>query len=216
MQNQDGLSSPQRLELAETLWNSKLLQCKETRLRIEDNVQSLRNRIQFLQHEENKLLGKISLTKVRAEEVVDIKNLAKAHNATLSWAKQMEVEHVATRKVEVANVRGDHVQGLKDAQHSSFMCQIGKAEDVKGQMSVLNDQMVVERRSNFQKLVGMYQSQKQSELEWLGRREEILRETVDSAKIRYEGEIKGEERKAHDLNEEIPRLEALEKEMINR
>ena len=64
MQKTGELSSPIRKDETESVWNSKLLQSKETRQRIEDNVLSLKNRIKFLQHEEEKLTQKIDATKV--------------------------------------------------------------------------------------------------------------------------------------------------------
>lgn len=83
-------------------------------------------------------------------------------------------------------------------------------------MGVLFDFMKNERKVNFDRLVGMYRNQKQSETDWYQRRDEMLAETVENAKKRYEAEIREEERRTHELNTEIPKLEQLEKEMINR
>ena len=74
MHNAGELSSPPRKDETESVWNSKLLQSKETRQRIEDNVLSLKNRIKFLQHEEDKLNAKIDATKV---SLFSIKNFSR-------------------------------------------------------------------------------------------------------------------------------------------
>ena len=71
-------------------FQSRLLDTRSNRKKVEADVQALANRVALLENEEKKLLGKIEDTKRKALEVMHIKKNAKVHQEILSEKAQRE------------------------------------------------------------------------------------------------------------------------------
>jgi len=78
-------------------------------------VNALRNRINFLELEETKLLSKIEETKSKAFDVIRIKRDARVHSELVQNAKVHEVQSIEHRKEDVSTMKNDLTEGLHQA-----------------------------------------------------------------------------------------------------
>jgi len=206
----------QKLDAEETEWNSRLLQSKANRVRIEENVNALRNRISFLENEEMKLISNIEATKTRALEVIKIKRDARVHNEAVKTHQEENVMHVEIRKEEVSDMRTDLSEGLHQALQQNKDLQLSKADEVKASLNILKDYYretkKTEHRSNMEKV----SVQRTFEQELDDKKSRILRDTMAAARSRYESQISDEESRATAYANAINRLEKKEQDMLQR
>ena len=148
-------------------FESRLLKTKEERQRVEDNVLSLRNRIQFLKNEEDKLLTKIEATIDKAGFVAKVKNDAKDHSGLLSWASTTKQTLLSQKKVEVKEMRQGLEHGLHTAYHNRDTDHRNEADNVRDQLERLNEDYAERRRAAFANLVHKCTTQKESEKEFI-------------------------------------------------
>ena len=148
-------------------FESRLLKTKEERQRVEDNVLSLRNRIQFLKNEEDKLLTKIEATIDKAGFVAKVKNDAKDHSGLLSWACTTKQTLLSQKKVDVKEMKQANEDGLHEAYHNRDSDQRMAADNVRDHLGRLNEDYAERRRAAFANLVHKCTTQKEAEREFI-------------------------------------------------
>ena len=148
-------------------FESRLLKTKEERQRVEDNVLSLRNRIQFLKNEEDKLLTKIDATIDKAGFVAKVKNDAKDHSCLLSWASTTKQTLLSQKRVDVQEMKQGLQDGLHGAYHNLESTNRMDADNVRDQLERLNEDYAERRRTAFAELVHKCTSQKEAEREFI-------------------------------------------------
>lgn len=162
------------LQAEEGTQNSRLLKSKAYRQKIEDNVIALRNRISFLENEENKLLGKIEKTKCQALEVIRIKRSAKLHNQMVDNAKFAEKEYICSKKEEVHEMKEDLDTCLHEAYNHCKEANLSKADQVKASLNSLKGQYIEQKKCETRELIERCNAQKQFEKDLIDKKDRIL------------------------------------------
>ena len=154
-------------------WNSRLLKSKAHRMKIEDNVVALQNRITFLENEEVKLLVKIENTKHVALEVINTKRYSRNHNDMVENAKTQAKEYLFTKKEEVHDMRTDLNNGMRGAYKANQSENLSKADEVKNCLNTLKNQYTEHKRAEQRDLIEKCNAQKQFEKDLEAKKERI-------------------------------------------
>lgn len=203
-------------EMTDHEFASKLQKTKEERQRVEDNVNSLRARIKFLQNEEDKLLVKIDATIIKADEVSKVKNYARFHSGLLNWAKDTNEKMLQDKKATTKEMKEDLENGMHKATRQVYIAHKREADGVRDKLEKLNDSFEARRRAQFHNLVEKAHTQKESERNWVNKKNEMLENTMNMSRIRYDSEVSSQQGQIESYNAMIPQLEIEEKRMIEK
>jgi hypothetical protein len=196
--------------------SNPMLEAKCNRKRAEVDLQLLANRIALLKAEEAKALQKISVTKERAEEIINIKKrneLSGTDRASLKMLREEQLRNARIR-AQSANAarkaRREETQRLVNETKSSEAAQ--KKIELERNLEVRRKQLMVEEVEKRQRVE---EQRKRHELVKLKSvKEKALKE--QKAQAIYSAKLTEELRRTEEADALIAQLEQEEKAMMDR
>jgi len=197
-------------------FQSRLLDTRSNRKKVEADVQALANRVALLENEEKKLLGKIEDTKRKALEVMHIKKNAKVHQEILTEKVQREQYEKHRNKEKAQQQRHELQERVEVTKKYHQEDKLSKAETVKRNLANLREEYaqrkMMEKAENIYNVNNIKNFEKELEMKKREKQEEI----AAAAKERYHRQIEKEEDQTQGYLNHINQLEAKEKELIER
>ncbi|KAL1525642.1 hypothetical protein AB1Y20_020495 [Prymnesium parvum] len=193
-----------------------MLNAKLTRLKVQQDVELLSNRVERLRAEERKAKQKVLETKLRGQEIVALQKRNEQLHAAKQLAKQMEEEQLKREMQQQQIKRLEQKKTLKvvyEAMHAA------KREDVKLERKI--------KEENLQ----MVRSLKQYEIERARQAREAIRKHQLAVSERFEKQrqahqeflaqdfinmIAAEDRRREEIENEIAAMEQEERKHIER
>lgn len=197
-------------------FNSRLLDCRSNRKKVELDVQALANRVALLENEEKKLLGKIDETKRKALEIMHIKKNAKVHQEILSEKMQREQFEKHKNKEKAQQQKNELKERVEVTKRYQQEKTLSKAESVKQNLANLRNEYaqrkIAEKAENIYNVNNIKNFEKELEM----RKREKQEEIAYRAKERYNKQIELEENQTTQYLDHIEKLENKEKSLIER
>lgn len=193
-----------------------MVAAKSNRKRAEVDLQLLSNRIALLRQEEQKAKAKISVTKERASQIIDIKKrneTSGSERAAIRMTREYQVKAARQRATQEREDRKQRLERSKELLRSSkeAMANEKKAHSERlAEMSKKNKvKLEIEKRQKAE------ESRRRAEVIKM-QREKEKKEKEDKIQKEYESRLVEETQRAREAEALIMQLEEEEKELIGR
>jgi DNA primase len=120
-------------------YESQKLKWKHSTKEVEENIQTMMNRVAYLQHEESRLVSQIESTKQKATEILRVRKKHRQHVERLVGVKLTRERRIQKNKAQAASMRENLWSNVERSKSLSATDRISLAEDTRSQMEGLYD-----------------------------------------------------------------------------
>ena len=193
-----------------------MIEAKSTRKRAEVDLQLLSNRIALLRQEEQKAKAKISVTKERANQIIDIKKrneTSGSERAAVRMSREYAVKAARQRATKEREDRKERLERSKELLRSSKAAMASEKKAHSERLAEISKKNKV--KLEIEKRQKAEESRRRAEVIKM-QREKEKRESEEKAQKEYEMRLVEETQRAREAEALIAQLEEEEKELISR
>lgn len=186
------------------------------RKKIELDARAQTNRINLLEHEEAKVLTKISLTREKACSLMDIKRFKRGHQSTLDeWFSGIG-SAIEKRHVDAKEMKNYLEEAVAENRKEYFENTTDQANEVKEQLGSLKERYHAEKRQTLMENMQSVKDIRGFEEQVIKEKEDQLNMVMQASRSRYENQIQDEVDRRDYLTNKMAALENREQELIKK